>query len=1520
MRHRRSPSTSYSQTPSDSEDKPPRGYRLLTQDIPTFGGGDANVDEWLEDVTTLIEQSNAKYYEVTQRMPVILKGPAKKWLRTLSREKLRELRTWDDWCAILRKAFRKHGYQRQLVVRARERRLNIGEDISLYFYDKMALLRQAYPNAPDHTVAYDILEGLPEDFVELADVDASMALYDLHERLVRYLDVNGRYHRFPPRPCAKCGGKHWDEDHPETGMKATSPATGTNNTKIGERRAGQNAYVIEIGDAEVNVIENPQVITPAHTKNDAVNGPQNKDLRFTPAYTSVRIGGTAVRAILDSGAGVSIIGDDDASHLLPKALRKPCSAFTVRGIGASTVFSYVTGEVTFPSSMPITVAIDFFISPAAPRGLLIGSDVLGPLGASLDFGKGSATIRGTHTFPISFAAPASRRPFSDDNARAVRTRNAFVVMPNHRALLPLMVDGLTDSETVSPFVVEPIAIHGNPMPVYAGRVLADQKEFLGEVTNLRDRPILLRAGDVVGRALAVDPTTDILHTTNMKEDRSSFIQEVDINPSLTDEQRAAVVKLLHDHHRAFSVNGHVGRTSMTNFSVDTGTAQPVGQAPYHASPRQRQAIDESIDKMLSAEQIRASSSPWSSPVIVVNQNGKPRVCIDYRKLNTVTKGDQYPLPRMDDILSSFEGKMWFTTLDANRGYHQVPVDDNSIDKLAFRTHRGLFAPLVMPFGAKNAPATFQRMMDALLAVGKWRWALAYLDDVIVFSTTFEEHIEHVAWTLSKFIEAGLTIGPAKSHLFQQSLDALGHTVSALGIGIIGRNIEAIVNQLPPTTLAALDRWHGLTGFYRTRIRNHAIINRPIAEKITQSRKSGEYTPLDGAALAAFKELQALVAKEPVMGHPNFDLHHWRVETDACRDGFGAVLSQPGTNGKYRPLAYISRITSKAEANYSATELECTAIVWALNRFRPYLDGDDIELITDHAALQWILDYKGDNGRLIRQALALQHYRPHLTIKHRPGKLHAHVDQLSRAPLGSEHTPFRRAAAEVEAHVAWRCRADEEELLLIRKGLQEDPHFGPIFKDCLLNRTSDSHDSTSAHRRSPYVVHDDLLYLYRPAQNTLVLCVPAAAQELRETILHDHHDSVVSGHHGTDKTYLSIARYYFWPKMRRMVEAYVRSCDSCQKSKPLNVAPTGILQPMPIPPARWDTITMDFAVKLPMSNGFDSILVIVDKLTKRTHLSATNETATAVDIAKILIRDVVRLHGLPAHIVSDRDARFTSDLWRAVTKTLGIKLLMSTSFHPQTDGQSERQIRTLKEALRHFVNTRQNNWSELLPLLEIAFNNSVQASTGRTPFELDLGFHPRLLHYGFASSTAVTTADAAAFLEHLDSSITDAIESLQAAQATQAKGFNARHRLVEYKRNDQVLLSNRVFNPQSRKTAPSKKLAPTFYGPFRVVEVCGPTVLLLDLPPTIKIHPRVNTRNVRKYHPRAPHKEALRTVDKVFGYREKIKTNACPDGKPEWLVSFTGDPTGSEHWLDRNELSFYGGDAILDAHDSPESQE
>ncbi|BEI86683.1 hypothetical protein CcaverHIS002_0700290 [Cutaneotrichosporon cavernicola] len=1574
--------------PTDDPYKPRHRFTLKPGDFPKFSATtDTNIDDWITTVSMILDQTGVADFEITSRLPLVLTGAASKWFIGLSPEERRNLRTWSQWCDRLRTAFRPADYDLVLRDRARNRVLLPSENVSDYFYDKVRLLRTAYPTNSDREHVYDVLLGLPQRFRALCHIDTDVPIDQLHRNLVEYAVLLPRgytngvappvaahartsHHvgttvaatkpapasggtpalsapppappgapkppaaRAPQRPCRYCGGSHWDREcpNPKKDANVSRPATNTNTTPLGPRREAFFSDVATDGTVVITTEASVNAATP------------NQRYKYTPCYTAISVSNKPHRAIIDPGSGISMVAKEYVTFHMPSTPLQPCSSFPVRGVGSSaTVFGFVTVPVTFPATPPFTVNVDFYATTDAPAGLLLGNDCLGRLGAVVDLGRSQLTVHG-NVFPLSYLAPAARAPFSAEHAQAIRTRESFnvtveedvVIRPGHRARVAMK----TSEHADSPFLITPVPMHGNAgLPCQTPHAVADSSSFTGELVNLHHQPVHIRPGDAVGTASLIHtPTSTCVVETSSPSDPD----QIDVNPDLTAEQRHAVDDMLRHRMHAFSSNNSVGRTNVVEFNVDTGEHLPISQPPYHASPRQRVAIDAAIDGLLAAGHASPSHSPWASPVLVVQQHDKKRMCVDYRRLNKVTKSDQYPLPRIDDILSQFQGKMWFSTLDANRGYHQVPVADADKKKLAFRTHRGLFEPTVMPFGAKGVPATFQRMMDVILAAGKWQWCLAYLDDVIIYSKTFEQHVDNVAWTLDAIAAAGLTLGAGKSHLFYQSLDCLGHTVSALGIGIIGRNVDAILKQEPPKTLAALECFSGLAGHYRRFIEKFSLVARPIHDKINTSRKTKAYD-LDDATLTAFHVIKNLVAERPLLAHPDYSLG-FRVESDACRDGFGAILSQKGADGIVRPIVFLSRVTTAPEKNYSATELECTALTWALRRFHPYIDGAELEAITDHAALQWLLDYTGPNQRLVRQSLALQPYRDKLTIRHRPGKNHAHVDQLSRAPLPITTSDFAVAMADepvtsspadsAAAFLAWAAPDDPSLIKAVKEATPQDAKLAKIIAECIAHAANNVATEPAAvpdattpvatepaavpaattplpHPRLPFTTQDGLAFVHRPSLGAYALCIPTACDEIRDKILFDYHDTPVSGHRSADKTFLAIAPYYHWPGMRRFITKYVQTCDACQKHKPA-IATTSPMQPLAIPTTRWHTVTMDFAVDLPVSNAFNAIMVVVDKFTKRCHLIPTLTTATAKDTAFLFLANIVRLHGIPVRIVSDRDPKFTSAFWKAIHAALGTKLLLSTAFHPQTDGQSERQVRTLKEALRHFVNARQNNWFYLLLLLEIAFNSSVHSSSNVTPFELDLGFHPRFLNH--PASVAHDDKDASVFIDALNAATVDAVESLQHAQARQAGQYDARNvnrRQTEYKVGDQVLLRSSLFKPVFYQKSKSKQLAPTWFGPFTVTSVDGPTVITVDLPLNLNIHNRVNTMNARKYLARVKaHPSAVREVEQILGHRTSIRTNAFPDGKPQWLVRFKNAPTGAEQWLDHAELVYYGGDAII----------
>lgn len=1121
-------------------------------------------------------------------------------------------------------------------------------------------------------------------------------------------------------------------------------------------------------------------------------------------------------------------------------------------------------------------------------------------------------------------------PLVSHGPRPLRALLPFVVKPFHCAQIPVgFCDGSPPPD--QQFVMEPCTDIGAPeFAVGAARTICHKSDegpfiFMAEISNLSAAKYNIQPGDVVGHAHpfphSPTPATALTavvspgHTSPKADDDDLFdsaLRDMDIDPSLTADQRTIVMDMLRVRKAAFSYGTHdIGHSTVAEFHVDTGTAAPISSPPYHASPKDRQAIEDATLAMLDANLAKPSTSPWASPVIMIKQNDKLRMVIDYRKVNAVTKGDQYPIPRIDDILAVFEGSKFMSTMDANRGYHQVPVDEESQAKLAFRNHLGLFQPTVMPFGAKGAPACFQRMMDLVLGAAKWAYAIVYIDDIIVYSRSFDDHLQHLATVLDNIINAGLTISVSKSHLFKHSFEALGHTISEDGIGMLRRNVDAVLKQPIPTTLKALERFVGLAAYYRHFIHNFALIALPLFS-IIKAKPPGRLK-LSDELVACVTYLKQLLSEAPILRHPDYN-SPWLLYVDASLRGFGAVLSQRDEKGKEYVVRFLSRAIKGPELNYSATELEAAAIAWAVHHCRCYIEGKKLTIITDHAALQWLLEYHGTNTRLMRQSLELQPYRPHVTISHRSGKKHVNADQLSREPI----TGLFDDMPQVDVYASWTVGLDGSFFARVAKGLPKDDVFGDIFHALDPNGAPDDVDENvitpPPHILRRYKRVHDLLYKLSP-KGALMLCIPDT-DKLREHVLWDFHDAPISAHRSATKTHVAVGRQYYWPNMRTDVEEYVRSCHACQVNKPTNLGPVGRMQPLPIPPDRWRVIAIDWATNLPLSDGYDAIMVISDKFTGRKHLIPTKTTDTALDTAHILVRELIRHHGVPEVLISDRDPKFTSDVWQQISKVCGIKAAMATTKHAQTDGVSERAVRTLKEAMRSFVNVKQTNWAKMLPMLEIAFNSSIHASTKRTPYELDLGYHPRNFHGVVAAHPDIhLDEDAATFIQHLDSAYLDAVDALEAAQDVQIKYKDKGRSEPTFRAGDQVLVSSKLLKPSVFHARPSKKLAPRWFGPFNVITVPADNVVTLDLPDNVRSHPTINVQHIRRYTGRleslAPAAvRSVRTIEAIIDFKIGRRTNAYPDGQPMYLTKFENQPEHAIKWLDEATVKYYGGEPLI----------
>ena len=436
-------------------------------------------------------------------------------------------------------------------------------------------------------------------------------------------------------------------------------------------------------------------------------------------------------------------------------------------------------------------------------------------------------------------------------------------------------------------------------------------------------------------------------------------------------------------------NGRLGTTNLTTHSLETGDAKPIALPLYKQSYYQEAEIRKAVNDMLAQGVIRVSNSPWSAPIVLAKKkDGTNRFCTDYRRLNMVTKSDATPLPLVSSTLNQLGRSCYFTTLDLLAGYWQIALSPDSIPKTAFSTADGHYEYLRMPFGLKTAPATFQKCMNLLYSSMLYRNLVVYLDDLLIYSETWEDHVKHLDEVLQKLESARLKAKISKCHFALPEVEYVGHLVSAKGIQPTPRLIQSVANIPTPANVKQVRAFLGLCSYYRRFIRDFANIAQPI-NLLLHNDVVFNWTP---QCQSSFESLKSALTCYPIVRVPDFT-KQFIVYADASTHALGAILSQVFEDGNEHVIAYSSRTLNSQEQRYGITELECLGVVYAIKQFTQFIYGSHFLVVTDHAALVWLHTMRNYNSKLMRWALQLQPYS--FSILHKSGATHKNVDGLSR---------------------------------------------------------------------------------------------------------------------------------------------------------------------------------------------------------------------------------------------------------------------------------------------------------------------------------------------------------------------------------------------------------------------------------------------------------------------------------------------------------------------------------------------
>ena len=1127
-------------------------------------------------------------------------------------------------------------------------------------------------------------------------------------------------------------------------------------------------------------------------------------LAGNPNSCALKIGNQTYRGLVDSGASLSLLGLNVYKSLKqkPKITNHFVNLQSVNGESLE-----VKGRVNLDFELNGTkLNHDFYLVKNMNRNLILGHDFVTKNGVRLYFDL--ACLRVNNTFV----------PLIEDIhiASIVRSQASVTLKPNTSYIIKGKIKSnpqIPTSRLYQVLSADKGFISEEPgLSISDGLIKLNRSRIIPvQINNTTGRTYRLKRGCVIGKLEQIAEENLVTFESYSKKQENYQKQTSYSNSEISEElncpteYRNQILNLISRNRDLLAKkDSDLTQTNTVEMKIPTGTHPPIQQRPYRTPLNSRKIIDQAVSDMLETGIIERSRSSWAFPVVIVEKkDGSSRFCVDYRKLNKITKPIAQPIPLIDDIINRLSGAKYFTSLDLKSGYWQVKMADIDKDKTAFTCHKGLFNFKVMPFGLSQAPAIFTELMNVVLS-GLEDFATSYLDDVLIWSSSLEDHMTHIQQVLDRFRQHNLRLKLKKCSFLQTETVHLGFVISKDGVKPDLRKVEAIRNMPSPTCVREVRAFMGSIGYYRRFLPNFSEIAEPL---IALTRKNARFRWSDNAQ-KAFDFLKESLTVIPLLAYPILGLEY-KLYTDASGHCVGAVLTQDCVDENNetveRPIYFLSHKLSPTQCRYSTVERECFAIKYALDRLNTYLHGAKFTIFTDHKPLKYLLESPMQNKRVQQWALSIAGYNCY--IQYIAGKDNTIADLLSRLPDNNENIHHESISEESMLDISDKsyevnainsnefnpskfvsCNFKENDHLEKPDSLGYDM-IAEQARDPELSQLKAQIEQGQANRclqRKHIILEGILYYLSNPDENPIIrLYVP---NHLTERVIRQFHEII---HLGVDKTFDAIRDKYYWPNLYKQVYDHVSKCVPCQTRNLKKVkAP---LTEVDTPPYPFAKIALDLVGPLPktLSNNV-YILTAIDWFSGFVEAWPLPDKK-ADGIAHLLLDEIFPRYGCPLQVVTDNGSEFVNGTLRKVFEGLNIQHVRTTPYSPWSNGKCERSHRALIDVISKKMQDNNHTWDLYLNQALAAIRFSISETTKFSPFFLlfqrdpvfpiDNLLKPRRRYYG---DDIIEKG-----LEQTHKAFVMVHKRQKQARRKQAKYANKNSKDVEFKIGDPVYFKNHI---------------------------------------------------------------------------------------------------------------------------------